>query len=107
REHRVYLRLRARGRPRALLLVLGGPFGREVAVEVEPFERRRGLDREPVVVLDPSLGQMAVERPVVGAVDGIAADKHARLLRMTLPRAVRVLDTHVEHASVAVDVLNP
>jgi hypothetical protein len=87
--------------------VLRRPLRREVPVQIEPLERRRDLDRDAVVVLDPPLRQEAVERPVVRPVDRIAAYQKPGLLRMPLPGAVRVLDAHVEHSPVAVGVLHP
>src|SRR5207249_8942191 len=86
-----------------LLLALALPDNREVAVEVEPLERSRELHGEAVVVADPALR----EDPVVLAsiFVGLPPDHQPRVLRGDLPLAARVLETHLEQAAVAVDVV--
>src|SRR5215217_4096899 len=105
-HHRAYLRLGRRVRACAALLGLRRPLRREVAIEVETFERRWNLDRHAVVVLDAALRKQAVERTVVAAVNRIAADQQAARFGMSAPRAVRIFDAHVEHSPIAVDVLD-
>ena len=105
-HHGSHLRLGRRIRAGPTLLVLRHPLGREVAVEIETLERRRDLDRDAVVVLDPSLGQETVERTVVGRVDRLAANQQLLFVRVPAPRAVRVLDPHVEHATVTVEIFD-
>ena len=91
-DHRARLGLGGRKRPGAGLLALGSPLHREVAVEIESLERRRDLDRDPVVVADRALP----EQPVVLAafLVGVAAHHQARLLGMRLPGAVRIAHAH-------------
>ena len=62
---RAGLRLRERERAGAGLLALGRPLDREVAVEVEALERRRDLDRHPVVVADRPFPEQSVELAVL------------------------------------------
>ena len=82
----------------------GRPVGRPVAVEVEALERRRDRDGHAVPVVDRPLGQNAVE--VALDVVGAPRDQErVRVVRMRLPRAVRVRHAHEQHAAVAVDVL--
>jgi hypothetical protein len=84
------------------LLALDPPVLREVPVEVETFPGRHVLESEAVVVPDRTLER----NTVVGAtgLGGVAADHEAGLIRVRLPLAVRVLDAHLEHPPVAVDV---
>ena len=58
-DHRPHLGLAGRVRAGAALLELLPPVGREVAVQVQPFEVRVGLDHQPVVVLEQAFGHDA------------------------------------------------
>jgi hypothetical protein len=60
-DHRSYLGLRGGIGAGSGLLVLGRPFHREVAVEVQPLERLRRPHRDPVVALQDALGKDAIE----------------------------------------------
>src|SRR5207302_6762313 len=103
---RADLRLRRGKRACPPLLMLGCPFRREVAVEVEPLNRPRNFDLDAVEVEETALLQQAIEGAVVGPVDRVSPDQQALLLRMRAPGSVRILDPHVEHAAVTVDVLD-
>jgi hypothetical protein len=109
RDDRLHVRarlgLREREGPGAELLPLRLPLDREVAIQVEAFERRRDLDLDAVVVPDPALPQHPVERAVLRALVCVARRHHPRIIRVRLPGAVRVLDAHHQDAPVAVDVL--
>src|SRR5205823_13528416 len=94
-------------RARATLVELWRPLRRKVAVQIEPLQRRRNLDRHPAVVLDPSLGDESVERPAVRTVHRLAPYQQLRLRGVPPPRPIRILDAHVEHAAVAVQILDP
>ncbi len=102
-HHRPDLGLGRRVRARAMLLGLDCPFHREVAVQVEPLERRCDLDRDAVEVPNPAFP----EQPEVLAalLVRVAPDHEPRLLRMRLPRAVRIADPHHQDAPVAVEIL--
>ena len=81
----------------------GRPVCGPVAVQVETLERWRDRDVDAVPVVDRPLGEHAVE--VALDVVGAPRDQRARVVRMRLPRAVRILHPHEEDAPVAVDVL--
>ena len=99
------LRLRQWERARAVLLAFWFPLDREVAVQVEAFERRRDLDLNAVVVSDQPLPEQPVEGAVLGPLVGVARGQEPRVVGMSLPGAVRVLDPHHQDPPVAVDVL--
>ena len=109
RDDRLHVRSRLglgqRERAGAVLLAFGLPLDREVAVQVEAFERRRDLDLDAVVVADQPFPEQPVERAVLGPLVGVARGQEARVVGMRLPGAVRVLDPHHQDPSVAVDVL--
>ena len=91
----------------AELLELLPPVRREVAVEIESLRiagHAGDADRGAVVVLDASFGQQAV---VLAArrIERVAPHQQSRLLRMLLPRSVRIGDAHLQDAAVAGEVL--
>ncbi len=102
-DERAHLGLRGRERPGTLLLRLGCPVRRPVAVEVETLERRGDRDVHTVPVHDRPLGQDAVE--VALDVVRKPRDECARVVRVRLPRSVGIGHAHEENAAVAVDVL--
>ena len=84
---------------------LGAPAGGEVAVQIEPFRRRRRRDVEAVEVLDGAFVEHAVAGHV--GVDAGRRDGHEQpvVVGMGDPRAVGVGEAHLEDAAVAIDVL--
>jgi hypothetical protein len=102
-DESAYLGLRRRERACPDLLGLGCPLGGPVAVQVEALERRGDGDRHAVPVQDRALREDAIE-VALDVVRG-ARDEEAGVLRVWLPRPVRVTHSHEEHAAVPVDVL--
>ena len=79
------------------------PIDREVAVGIEPEQRRRKRDAAAIPVLDRALRE---EEVVIAA--GLvrrAPDHDPRILIPRLPRSGRVLEPHQGDQAVAVDVL--
>jgi hypothetical protein len=88
----------------AELFVFLAPEGREVAVQVQALAVAVHLDLQAVEVDEGALGH----HPVVGAAElaRLARDHQPRLVGVALPGAVRVGHAHLQHAAVAVDVLD-
>ena len=89
-DERAHLRLRGRIGAGAELVALRHPVRRPVAVQVEALERRRDLHRDAVPVLDRPLGVDAVELAL--EIVRPPRDEQPRVVRMRLPRPVRVGD---------------
>ncbi len=103
-HHRAHLGLAGRVRAGAGLFELLAPVGREVAVQVEPFEVRVGADLQAVVVAQQALGHDA--EILAADVAGLARHHQPRVFGVLLPAAVCIGHAHAEHAAVAVDVFD-
>ena len=86
-----------------MLVTLRSPASGKVAVEVKALFRSDHLDRDTIVILQQTLWQNTVV--CSASLDRVAANHQTRFLGVYLPRTVRIFDTHLQDAPIAVQVL--
>ena len=85
------------------LLMFGTPLVRKVAVQVQPFFVRLKSEGRAIEIGQAALRQEAE----VFAPDfrGIPANQETVVVRVLLPGAVGIRDTHLQHQTVAIHIL--
>ena len=81
------------------------PMHRKVAVQIQPFQRRRHFYQGAIIVANTPLRQ----QPVIvttGQIIRLARDEQTRMIGMGLPGAVRVFEPHLQDTAVAINILH-